>query len=233
MMYQNKKNNRFATVIEENPKFNTVLLQFEDDKSTTSITTSTLKRWWKKIEAPEVVEPVMDLDNPITENEAKELGRIDGEKALELEEDEVAGDGTPYKEVMQQIIHDGKVTTAKVSNKGKSRKVTGINLGAQISNVESMCKVLGLYVKMYESEPRTMNIYNKESKMTCVIYLGNSKLVVLMRENSVPKGVAVSRIRKCPLSHAVDISYADMEVSLKNLLSKIKYVPTQKKKEDK
>lgn len=49
MKYQNKKNGRIANVSSPDPKYSTVMLEY-DDGTTQSITTSTLKRWWRKLE---------------------------------------------------------------------------------------------------------------------------------------------------------------------------------------
>lgn len=194
MMYQNKRNNRIAAVVEENSKFNTVLLQFEDDKSTTSITTSTLKRWWRKIEAPEVVEPVIDLNNPITEEEAQKLGRIDGEKALELEEDEVAGDGTPYKEVMQEILQDEKVAKSRKDSKKKVKadKKERRRREPEAYAIEAVEYVYDV-VKSFGDEifvPATdikMRSFKVGGHMYCKFNYSNSSITIAVRGLSIPK----------------------------------------------
>lgn len=121
MKYENRRNGSIGTIVEENEKSKTVILELEDGK-TVSISTSTLKRWWKKVkeEEAEVVEPLIDLDNPITDEESEELGMIDGEKALEMEE--TAGDGTPLEEVGKEIAEQAKQKSKKALKKESSKK---------------------------------------------------------------------------------------------------------------
>ena len=149
MKYQNRKNNKIATLVSEDARCKTVILEFEDG-SNTKITTSTLKRWWKalpeeevsddeyvaevmqqkadlgiecpKIEAIEIVEPLIDLDNPISEEEAKQRGMIGGDEAVELavvDPGDVAGDGTPLAEVGKQIYEQAKKKAAKAKAEKK------------------------------------------------------------------------------------------------------------------
>lgn len=177
MMYQNKRNNRIAVIIEENSKFNTVLLQFEDDNSTTSITTSTLKRWWRKIEAPEVVEPAIDLDNPVAE-----------------EEDEVAGDGTPYKEVMQEILQDEKIAKSKEKSKGKAKadKKERRRREPEAYAIEAVEYVYDV-VKSFGDEifvPATdikMRSFKVGGHIYCKFNYSNSSITVAVRGLSIPK----------------------------------------------
>ena len=81
MMYVNKKNGKVATVVSEDEKCKTVILEYEDN-STTCVTTSTLKRWWKKFEAEEVVETLdVECENGVTDDEALEQAVVDPEDA--------------------------------------------------------------------------------------------------------------------------------------------------------
>lgn len=81
MMYVNKKNGKVATVVSEDEKCKTVILEYEDN-STTCVTTSTLKRWWKKFEAEEVVETLdVECENGVTGDEALEQAVVDPEDA--------------------------------------------------------------------------------------------------------------------------------------------------------
>lgn len=169
MMYQNKRNNRIAVVIEENQKFNTILLQFTDDNSTTSITTSTLKRWWRKIEAPEAVEPV-------------------------IEEDEVAGDGTPYKEVMQEIIQDEEVAKSKEKSKGKAkadkkerrRREPEAYAVEAVEYVYKVVKSFGdeIFVPATDIKMRTFKV---GGHMYCKFNYSNTSITVAVRGASIPE----------------------------------------------
>lgn len=56
MRYQNKRNGKVAEVVKKDEKFMTVLLKYVDDGTSTCISNSTFKRWWKKFDEDEVVE---------------------------------------------------------------------------------------------------------------------------------------------------------------------------------
>lgn len=133
MKYMNKRNGQVATLVSKNDRFKTNQLQYEDGK-VTEITDATLKRWWKLVKEEElvnddVVEPLIDLDNPVTEEEAEALGMIGGDEAVELavvDPDDVAGDGTPLSEVGKEIFQQAKEkakAAKKSTGKSRSKKV--------------------------------------------------------------------------------------------------------------
>lgn len=82
MKYQNKRNGKVATVIDQDER-GVLTLQYEDG-STQQITESTRKRWFKPVlEDQNSVENLIDDDNHVTEEEAEQLGLIGGDEALE------------------------------------------------------------------------------------------------------------------------------------------------------
>lgn len=186
MMYQNKRNNRIAVVIEENQKFNTILLQFTDDNSTTSITTSTLKRWWRKIEAPEAVEPV-------------------------IEEDEVAGDGTSYKEVMQEIIQDEEVANSKEKSKGKAkadkkerrRREPEAYAVEAVEYVYNVVKSFGdeIFVPAKDIKMRSFKV---GGHIYCKFNYSNTSITVAVRGVSIPENFTAP---KKTVNHLFDSLY--------------------------
>lgn len=110
--YQNKRNAEFVEVVEVNEKFKTVDVK-QANGSVKTVTLATLKRWYTLVEAPEVVEPLMDLDNPVTEAEAEEAGMVTGDEALEqavVDPDSMAGDGTPVTEAEAEEHIEEKAT---------------------------------------------------------------------------------------------------------------------------
>lgn len=85
-IYKSVSTEELVTVIEFNEKTKTVMVEFPDGrtKSYSSTTIKDKRRFIPvELESPEVVEPLMDLDNPVTEEEAEELGMIGGDEALE------------------------------------------------------------------------------------------------------------------------------------------------------
>lgn len=73
------------TIIKVDDKAKTATLKSLETGSTRvySFTTLKDKRRFTFIESPEEVAPIMDLDNPVSEQEAEELGMVTGEEALE------------------------------------------------------------------------------------------------------------------------------------------------------
>lgn len=110
MKYQNKSNGVIAELIQMNDRFKTVDLLKEDGKETT-ISQSTFKRWWKAIPEEEKTEEksANDISNEIAADfEASE------------EEEKLAGDGTPYSEVMKEIQEGAKQKAKKAKETKKS-----------------------------------------------------------------------------------------------------------------
>lgn len=132
--YQNKRNAEFVEVVEVNEKFKTVDVK-QADGSVKTVTLATLKRWYTLVEAPEVVEPLMDLDNPVAEEEAivdpvtvefaaklASKVTVDGDIPSLSEEigldslnnsEDLAGDGTPLAEVGKEIAAQAKEKAKK------------------------------------------------------------------------------------------------------------------------
>lgn len=92
--FQHKENGRIVRLLETSD-VGTVLVEYEDDGTSTNYSKSTWQRWWKKLED--------DVPN-------------------EAQEEEVCGDGSTYKEVMQDILHDEKVAASKKADKTPKEK---------------------------------------------------------------------------------------------------------------
>jgi len=73
------------TIIQVDDKAKTAILKSEETGFTRNYSFPTLKdkRRFTFIQSPEEVAPIMDLDNPISEQEAEEFGMVTGEEALE------------------------------------------------------------------------------------------------------------------------------------------------------
>ena len=108
---QNKQNGRIAQVTDTYEKGGVVVtyeLTYEDDGSTTNLSSSTVKRWWKDVEPAE-----------------QDAVALAVEVEAEPKDEEVAGDGTPYSQVMTEILEDEKVAVTEKEvkkNETKTRK---------------------------------------------------------------------------------------------------------------
>lgn len=117
-----KNAGRIAYVARRDEEAKTVLLVYEDSadgKDGTKVSYSTLKRWWKKVqdETPEA-QP----------SEAPEDG------------DDVCADGTPYTQVMQEIIQDAKRRGDEAKKAKASKKASGKKEKAELSAaIQEVC----------------------------------------------------------------------------------------------
>ena len=212
MKYENRRNGSIGTIVEENEKSKTVILKLEDGK-TVSISTSTLKRWWKKLPEEEVyTEAVQELAQECPEISQEELEKIN--EASEM----FAGDGTPLEEVGKEIAEQAKQKSKKAR---KKRDV--LPMEERYGLVADACKELGVGVTVKESQSRRVYLLNAKGKRAFRVYLGDSKFTLLIPKNFVPEGYTADRVRdttKLKLTHAFDMSYSDMD-KFKEFLSKV------------
>jgi len=221
MKYVNKRNGKVATQGQFNEKTKTYIMDYEDGTNTT-VTTSTLKRWWKEVkDEEEVVEPLIDLDNPVTDEEAQELGMVGGDEAVELEvvDPDVAGDGTPLAEVGKQIAEQAKKKAEKAKaerqdkEKKKAMKTEKISVQELIEKVRPVVEGNGYRFKLYENAPRILPLYQDidNGKARFTIYLAQKKCVLNLKESQVPEGYNPDKVRNCPLAAAFDFNYNELD----------------------
>lgn len=144
--YRNIKNGRIAKIVEEDKKYHTALIQFEDDDSEQNVSTATLKRWWEPVnddveddydesdedeyvddEDEEYDDEEVDDEEEDSDEEAEDADDEDGdneeeEEEVEDDEEELAGDGTPLNEVGKQIAEQAKQKAEKAKAEAKSAK---------------------------------------------------------------------------------------------------------------
>lgn len=84
-MYKNKKNGRIVEVLEEDKKYKTVLIQFQDTEEEHQISTATLKRWYEPIEDDEDEDYEDDED---FDEDDEDLEEDEDEEEDDEEEDE-------------------------------------------------------------------------------------------------------------------------------------------------
>lgn len=124
MKYTNKKTGVIAELVRENEKFKTVDLLKEDGTSTT-ISISTLKRWWKAIpeeettkqESVKYVEASQAITEELNKNNSKSLKQMVDEQA----DEELCGDGTPLAQVGKEIAKQAKDKTKKANKPANSK----------------------------------------------------------------------------------------------------------------
>lgn len=158
--FENRKNKKAAFVVRHDEKAKTVILQYEEDGKTVGpMTYSTLSKSWKKLvaEPEEVVEEVKEEST-----------------------EEVAGDGTPYAEVMGEIVvgAEEKAKEKKKEKKEKApkqkkekvekpkkEKAPAIDtIGIAVAFLGDKCKYSGKYIGVKNADKKTiMSIYRRRT----------------------------------------------------------------------
>lgn len=206
-MYKNTQNGKIAVSVELNEKTKTYLITFEDGK-TTSVSASTFKRWYRKIDDGKEVEKAGD-GTPLTEV-GKEIAKQAKEKAKDAK----------------------KAEAPKKERKPKKEKAPKVAIETRQAEVEKIVKPLGCTVKSYEKSPRKLNV-SKDGKVLGRVYAGDSKAVLCVSVKALPDGVKPTRVRNCPLGAAIDVPYEALEKTLKDILPKIDTKKIENKKSKK
>lgn len=206
-MYKNTQNGKIAVSAELNEKTKTYLITFEDGK-TTSISASTFKRWYRKIDDGKAEETAGD-GTPLAEV-GKEIAKQAKEKAKDAK----------------------KAEAPKKERKPKKEKAPKVAIETRQAEVEKIVKPLGCTVKSYEKSPRKLNV-SKDGKVLGRVYAGDSKAVLCVSVKALPDGVKPTRVRNCPLGAAIDVPYEALEKTLKDILPKIDTKKIENKKSKK
>lgn len=208
MVYQNKRNGKITSNVTFDEKFKTYLVEFEDGTST-SVSVSTFKRWYKQVEgtgtidAPEVVETLPAF----TEEEMKEAGIhvLSDDEALEhavVDPDEVCTDGSKYSDIGKEI----------------SKQAEQKSHVALVSNAVDAC---GFNCKFYDNDPRTIILKNSSGKTIGNLDICKAKFVLALSAKYVPEGYEPNRVRNCLHSHVFDFAYSELD-KFEKLLNTIK-----------
>lgn len=130
---KSKDYGRIAYLYKRDEKSGQVILIYEDGNGHEgpTISSSTLKRWWKKVneDAPQ-----------------------DPEVADKAEDTEAASDGTAYSQVMQEIIEDGKKRGKKAAADKASKKASKKKAAVPDVNTEEICDFVFAEVKKLDGE---------------------------------------------------------------------------------
>lgn len=217
MKYQNKQNGKVMEILKQDEKKGTMLIQFEDGKST-SITTGTFKRWYKKVEdnvATEIETPVNEPDKAIVD------GVTDEEYVAEImaQKKELGIECPEIKSV--EIVKGAREKASKAKAKAKKEKAPKQDVTESIQAVVAVVEKAGFQTKTYAGDIRTITVKNSAGKTVGDVHIGGSKCALSMRASLVPDGYVADRVRKCPNSHAFDIAYSDLN-KLAELLNNIK-----------
>lgn len=164
MIYIHKNNGTVAVKAE---KISGAYLVTLEDGSTKEINEGTFKRWWKKMESPEVVEVTDNNPDPtkcLSEDEALEQAVVDPDdkyveeimeqkqqlgievpeiKSFEIVEDNSCADGTTYEQIGKEIADQAKEKAAKAKKAAKKKEKTPSTSDALCEQVYSIVNGFG------------------------------------------------------------------------------------------
>lgn len=187
----NKQNGRIVELLSTNEKFKTVCVKFEDDGTTRDFSSSTWKRWWKELPETdeELVQEVMQQKKDL----GIEVPSINPEKVEIVEE--VAGDGTPYSQVLQEIQHDEKLATEKKqTKKNKSSKKAQIKKRVQneevpdiLAYIDEYANTLGMEFYIRDKQPNLINYKKETSKVIFMLRKTYDKVELFVKSKTLDK----------------------------------------------
>lgn len=205
ILYESKRNEGLqAKIVEENEKTKTVILEYltsENKGKTISVSISTFKRWWKKIEVEE-------------ENQAQEMSEAVEELVKDVP-DEVEKACEELKVDSDTLDPIEKEKPKKV----KIKKEKSLPLYS-IENIIDVCKLKMFETKTYE-KIKNMIVVKKDKKTKCEIRLQRNNIIISVKpETADVYGLENYEIQKnyyLPVNIKIDYNSNSLEI-IKNIL---------------
>ena len=170
MKYTNKRNGKVVELVNMDEKYKTVELQEAGQEKTFTCTTSTFKRWYKKLEEQEVVEPMTD----------------EQVEAQLLEQAQAVVDAEPLTSVPVCVVED----TPEVKPEKKARaKRQPKDFTDLLQYVDEVATEHGMVPYVREKQPYLRNYrINGEGPVVFLVYT-RSKAVLQCKTKLLPETV--------------------------------------------
>lgn len=214
---QNTRNGRIACITDTYKKGDVVItyeLTYEDDGKTTNLSSSTIRRWWKDIEPVE-----------------QDTVALAVEVESETKDEEVASDGTPYSQVMSEILEDEKAAVDKKEVKkdekkarknGKSKVVTEqkSDRSSIKQHIISIADEYGFESKEYTKMPNLI-VFKAFGRGRVEARVGKNALTLNVKEDvAISSKLPYHTINNYYLPAVIQFSYeSDYDTELKNLFT--------------
>ena len=156
MKYMNKRNGKVVELVNMDEKYKTVELQEAGQEKTFTCTTSTFKRWYKKIEEQEVVEPMTD----------------EQVEAQLLEQAQAVVDAEPLTSVPVCVIQEDvpEVKPEKKQKKARAKKQP-VDFTELLQYVDAVAAEHGMVPYVREKQPYLRNYrINGEGPVVFLVY---------------------------------------------------------------
>ena len=170
MKYMNKRNGKVVELVNMDEKYKTVELREAGQEKTFTCTTSTFKRWYKKLEEQEVVEPMTD----------------EQVEAQLLEQAQAVVDAEPLTSVPVCVVED----TPEVKPEKKARaKRQPKDFTDLLQYVDEVATEHGMVPYVREKQPYLRNYrINGEGPVVFLVYT-RSKAVLQCKTKLLPETV--------------------------------------------
>ena len=190
MKYQNKRNGKVATVIDQDER-GVLTLQYEDG-STQQITESTRKRWFKPVledqnsvdEAAKYVQISQSVTKELNKDNSKSLQEMVDQQA----DEDTCADGTPYSEVGKEIAEQAKekaeVQKSKKPKKVKSHRVSNPEVAQIVAYIEAKVTELGGKIFTPDKAPK-VRLFKVNDHMFARINISGSHVSLCCRSCAV------------------------------------------------
>lgn len=218
MMYENKKNFLVAKVISTDEVRGTVKMEYVETGKTFDISSSTLKRWWKKVEEQETTMEENKLV-PMPGTEDPDWGK------KHYAPEEVAGDGTPLAEVGKEIAQQAK-EKAKAARKPKKEKKSCVN--PEVPDILDFIKTeadkIGATGRTREKQASAI-LYSKDGgKVLFSVRFSKKRVELRCKSKDLPAEFVdkFTDVNHCFNKRVVVTSLADSEEMIKKVIANYK-----------
>ena len=109
-----------------------------------------------------------------------------------VEDEDVAGDGTPYKEVMAEILQDEKKAAEKKQKKAKEKKVPvkktlDESVQAIFDYINEAAAEIGATSYIRDKQPNIINYRVGDGKVLFIVHKTRTKAVLFVKSRQVPE----------------------------------------------
>lgn len=187
MKYVNKRNGKVVELIEHNEKYKTVMLQEEGQKPFT-VTTSTFKRWYKKLEEGQ------EVPEPLTDEQVE---------AQLLEQAQAVVEAEPLTSALVCAVETVPEVTPKKEKKTRAKKQL-VDFTDLLQYIDEAAAEHGMVPYVREKQPYLRNYrINGEGPVVFLVYI-RSRAIIQCKTKLLPETV-YEQMKK--VNHCFDRQY--------------------------
>ena len=189
MKYMNKRNGKVFELVSQDEKYKTVMLQEEGQEKAITCTTSTFKRWYKKLEEGQ---------------EMPELMTDEQVEAQLVEQAQAIVDKEMSYTVPMSIVQEKKTQVKKASEKKAQAKKQPVDFTELLQYIDAVAAEHGMVPYVREKQPYLRNYrINGEGPVVFLVYT-RSRAVIQCKTKLLPETV-YEQMKK--VNHCFDRQY--------------------------